>query len=76
MLSSVFPRVPRNMPRKTVAAVAMLHKTAEPVYRELQALEARCVSETGRPLHGDEIFNYLEALRVREGGHIGYLTAK
>ncbi len=76
MLSSVFPRVPRNMPRKTVAAVAMLHKTAEPVYRELQALEARCVAETRRPLHGEEIFNYLEALRVREGGHIGYLTAK
>jgi len=76
MLSSVFPRVPRNMPRKTVAAVAMLHKTAEPIYRELQALEASCVAETGRPLHGEEIFSYLEELRVREDGHIGYLTAK
>ena len=38
MLSSVFPRVPINMPRKTVAVVAMLHKTAEPIYHELQRL--------------------------------------
>lgn len=76
MLSGIFPRVPRNMPRKTVAAVAMLHKTAEPVYRELQAFQAQCVAETGRPLHGDEIFKYLEELRVREGGNIGYLVAK
>lgn len=74
MLSGLFPRVPRNMPRKTVAAVAMLHKTAEPVYRELQALQAQCVSETGRPMHGDEVFAALEAIRARECGHIGYLV--
>lgn len=74
MLSSLFPRVPRNMRRKTVATVAMLHQTAEPIYHELQDLQRRCISETGRPLHGDEVFEYLENLYVRKGGHIGYLV--
>ena len=74
MLSSLFPRVPINMPRKTVAAVAMLHKTAEPIYLELQDLERKCVAEAGRPLHGSEIYAYLENLRIREGGRIGYLV--
>jgi hypothetical protein len=74
MLSSLFPRVPINMPRKTVAAVAMLHKTAEAVYLELQELERKCIAETGRPLHGNEIFEFLETLRMREGGRIGYLV--
>ncbi len=74
MLSSLFPRVPKNMPRKTVAAVAMLHKTAEPIYAELQQLELQCIRETGRPLHGDEVYAYLEAMRRREGNRIGYLT--
>ena len=75
MLSSVFPRVPINMPRKTVAAVAMLHKTAEAIYLELQDYERQCIAETGRPLHGSEIFAFLEKLRIREGGRVGYLVA-
>ena len=74
MLSSLFPRVPINMPRKTVAAVAMLHKTAEPIYHELQDLDRKCIAETGRPLHGTEIFEFLETLRGRDGGRIGYLV--
>lgn len=74
MLSGIFPRVPINMPRKTVAAVAMLHRTAEPIYRELQEQERQCVAETGRPLHGDEIFIHLEKIRAREGARIGYLV--
>jgi Permuted papain-like amidase enzyme, YaeF/YiiX, C92 family len=74
MLESLFPRVPINMPRKTVATVAMLHKTAEPIYLELQELERKCVAETGRPLHGTEIFEYLEKLRTRDGGRVGYLV--
>jgi Permuted papain-like amidase enzyme, YaeF/YiiX, C92 family len=75
MLSSLFPRVPINMPRKTVAAVAMLHKTAEAIYLELQDLERKCIAETGRPLHGSEIFAFLEALRIRNGNRVGYLVA-
>ena len=40
---------------------------------ELQDLQRRCIAETGRPLHGDEVFAYLEELYVRKGGQIGYL---
>lgn len=74
MLSGLFPRVPRNMPRKTVAAVAMLHQTAEPIYRELQETEFVCVAETGLPLHGNEIFGLLEAIRTRDKDRVGYLV--
>jgi hypothetical protein len=74
-LASVFPRVPRNMPRKTVAAVAMLHKTAEPIYAELREVERRSIASTGLPLHGLEILAHLERIRQREGQRIGYLRA-
>jgi hypothetical protein len=74
MLSSAFPRVPRNMPRKTVAAVAMLHKTAEPIYHELQHLNAEAVAENGVPMHGLDIFAALEKIRERYGHRIGYLV--
>lgn len=74
MLSSVFPRVPSNMPRKTVAVVAMLHKTAEPIYHELQRLNEQVVMETGVPMHGLDIFTALEAIRERDGNRIGYLV--
>ena len=74
VLSSVFPRVPINMPRKTVAVVAMLHKTAEPLYRELMKLNQACVAETGIPLHGIDVMDALESIREREGDRIGYLV--
>jgi len=73
-LSSVFPRVPANMPRKTVAVVAMLHKTAEPIYHELQRQNQQLVMETGVPMHGLDIFSSLEAIRERCGNRIGYLV--
>jgi hypothetical protein len=76
MLSSVFPRVPRNMPRKTVAVVAMLHKTAEPLYHELQRLNAQSVAETGVPMHGLDVLAALEKMRERDGDRIGYLVRK
>ena len=74
MLSSVFPRVPINMPRKTVAVVAMLHKTAEPIYHELQRLNQQSIAETGVPMHGLEVFAALEKIRERDGNRIGYLV--
>ena len=73
-MASVVPRVPINMPRKTVAAVAMLHKTAEPIYHELQELERANIAKTGRPMIGEEIYAALEAIRAREGDRIGYLV--
>lgn len=75
ILSSVAPKVPINMRRGAVAAVAMLHKTAEPIYRELVAANDASMVRHGRPLHGNEIFELLEDIRRREGHHIGYLTA-
>jgi hypothetical protein len=74
MLSSVFPRVPSNMPRRTVAVVAMLHKTAEPIYHELQRQNHQIVMETGIPMHGLDTFSALEAIRERCGNRIGYLV--
>lgn len=74
LMSSVVPKVPINMPRKTIATVAMLHKTAEPIYRELQQRDAAMVAEAGRPMHGKEIYTLLEQIRAREGAQIGYLV--
>ncbi len=76
ILASVAPKVPINMPRKAVATIAMLHKTAEPIVRELRELEAATVRQTGRPMHGNEIFEALERIRLREGSRIGYLVSK
>lgn len=76
VLSSAFPRVPSNMPRKTVAAIAMLHKTAEPIYHELQHLNQQVVIETGVPMHGVDILDALDAIRARHGNRIGYLVRR
>ena len=73
MIVDVIPKIPINMRRRTIATVAMLHKTAEPIYHELQKLERECIAETGRHMHGDEIFAHLERIRAREGDKIGYL---
>ncbi len=73
LLASALPRVPPNMRRKTIATVAMLHRTAEPIYYELQDLENRTIAATGVPMHGLEILDHLEAIRVRERNYIGYL---
>ncbi|MEQ1611146.1 MAG: YiiX/YebB-like N1pC/P60 family cysteine hydrolase [Hyphomicrobiaceae bacterium] len=75
MLSQTVPKVPINMPRKTIAAVAMLHKTAEPLLAEIRTLEAEHIARTGLPLHPRQIYAALEAIRQRSDGHIGYLVA-
>lgn len=76
ILSSAFPRVPSNMPRKTVAAVAMLHKTAEPIYHELQQLNQQSLATTGVPAHGLDVFAALDRIRERSGNEIGYLVRR
>ncbi|MFN0219006.1 MAG: YiiX/YebB-like N1pC/P60 family cysteine hydrolase [Hyphomicrobium sp.] len=76
LLASVFPRVPPNMRKRTIATVAMLHKTAEPLYHELQEYERRRIAETGAPLHGLEILDLLEGIRIREKNRIGYLRPR
>jgi hypothetical protein len=54
----------------------MLHKTAEPIYRELMKLNQEAVAETGVPLHGLEVMATLESIREREGDRIGYLVRR
>ncbi len=75
MLADVIPKVPINMRRKTIAAVAMLHKTAEPLLEEIRALEADQIARTGRPLHPRQVYEALEKIRQRSDGRIGYLVA-
>ena len=44
LIADVFPEVPPNMRRSTIQAVAMLHKTAEPLLADLRALEQQSLT--------------------------------
>lgn len=66
--------VPPNMSGSAISAVAMLHKTAEPIYRELEQLEAETIRNTGRQLHPRQVYDVLEQIRLRSGRRIGYLA--
>ena len=70
------PKVPSNMTTRTIGAIAMLHKTAEPILEHLLALEAERIEETGRPLHPREAQLELEKMRRAGNGRIGYLVVK
>ena len=76
LIADVVPKVPPNMQRSTIQAVAMLHRTAEPLLAELQAMERRSIDRTGRPLHAREVYDFLEAKRQASNGEIGYLVGK
>jgi hypothetical protein len=76
LVADVIPKVPPNMPRSTIKAVAMLHKTAEPLLAELQALERASIDRFGRPLHAREVFEHLERMREASRGRIGYLVGR
>jgi Permuted papain-like amidase enzyme, YaeF/YiiX, C92 family len=76
LLADVVPKVPINMPRRTIATIAMLHKTAEPLFEELKTLEMQAIARTGRPMHPREVREILERVRARVGSKIGYLVAK
>ncbi len=67
------PRVPMNMQRSTISAIAMLHATAEPLYKALSQLERRSIAERGHPLHPREVLDHLEAIRDKRPGRIGLL---
>jgi hypothetical protein len=74
LISDVVPKVPINMRRRTIATIAMLHKTADPLYKELVAREAESVARRGRPLSQDEVFAHLDAVRAASPERIGYLV--
>jgi len=72
-LSFVIPKIPSNIHRETIAVIAMLHKTAQPLLKELEAMEQRSIKETGRPLHPRDIYTHLDQVEANSGGRIGYL---
>lgn len=74
LVSGVVPKIPPHMRRRTIATIAMLHQTAEPLLAKLEAMEAERVQRTGRPLHPREAFALLEKERRNSGGRIGYLV--
>jgi len=76
LIADVVPKVPPNMRRSTIKAVAMLHQTAEPLLADLLALERHCIDRHGRPLHAREVFDHLELKRQESRGRIGYLVGK
>lgn len=76
LISDVVPKVPPNMQRSTIQAVAMLHRTAEPLLAELMAMERRSIDRSGHPLHAREVYEFLEAKRQSSNGQIGYLVGK
>jgi hypothetical protein len=76
LIADVIPEVPPNMKRKTIQAVAMLHKTAEPLLADLMSLERANIERFGRPLHAREIFERLEQAREKGKGRIGYLVGR
>ncbi|MEM1372176.1 MAG: YiiX/YebB-like N1pC/P60 family cysteine hydrolase, partial [Pseudomonadota bacterium] len=51
MIEDVIPRVPTNMSRRAIAALTMLHETAQPLLQELRNAEADSIRQTGLPLH-------------------------
>ncbi len=73
LIAKVAPKIPISMKRETVAAIAMLHYTAEPLFRKLQKLERESVRERGYPLHPREILTHLENMRRDAPTRIGYL---
>ncbi|MGI9476892.1 MAG: YiiX/YebB-like N1pC/P60 family cysteine hydrolase [Hyphomicrobiaceae bacterium] len=75
LLALVAPAVPMNMKRSTISAIAMLHYTAEPLFKQLQTLERKSVFERGYPLHPREILAHLENVREQSPERIGYLWA-
>lgn len=73
MIEGIIPKVPSNMKRSCIAAIAMLHQTAEPLLEDLRRLEANRIRQTDLPLHPREIREHLERMRQRAGNKIGYL---
>lgn len=74
MLVDIIPKIPINMRRRTIATIAMLHETAEPLLTALEAREAESIALTGRPQHPRDVLAWLEAQKRNSGGRIGYLT--
>jgi hypothetical protein len=75
LLADVLPRIPVNMRRKTIAVIAMLHHTAEPILEKLTELERAELERSWRPMHPRQVLAFLDEHRKASGGQLGYLVA-
>lgn len=75
-IAEIVPKVPRNMRRRTIATIAMLHRTAEPLLKDLVELELASIATTSRPLDADTVRTFLEHARETSGKRIGYLVRR
>ena len=75
MIKDVVPKVPRNMSAKSIGAVAMLHRTAQPVFLSLKLQERESIRTAGHPLHQNELRQRLEFVRNNSPGRIGHLVS-
>ena len=75
LVANLFARIPPHMPKRTIATIVMLQKTAQPLLEEIQHLERVRVATEGRPLHPREVLDYLEEVRRKGRGQVGYLMA-
>jgi hypothetical protein len=75
LMHSVVPKVPTNMKRRSIQAVAMLHATAQPLLAELKVLEQLSTGNKAVPLSAAEVLAHLERKRQEAKGRIGYLRA-
>lgn len=75
LMSQVVPKVPPNMKRKTIAVIAMLHKTAQPLLEQLTEREQAEIARSGRGPHPRETLAFLDEVRRTSGGRVGYLVA-
>ncbi len=75
MVADSIPEVPSHMPRRTIATIVMLHKTAEPIVEELRKIEKERNERFHFPLHPSEVLDWLERYRAKCGGEVGYLSA-
>jgi hypothetical protein len=76
MIADVVPKVPKNMRRKTIAVVAMLHKTAQPLLEKLSEIEQDEIARTGHPPHPRDVLAYMDDVRRTSNGRIGYLVGR
>jgi hypothetical protein len=74
IVASVVAKIPANMTFDAIGAVAMLHKTAEPLFTQLVELERESIARTGHQLHPRQVFEALEAMRAGDPGSVGYLV--
>jgi Permuted papain-like amidase enzyme, YaeF/YiiX, C92 family len=75
LVANLFARIPPHMPRRTIATIVMLQKTAQPLLEDIQHQERVRIAAEGKPLHPREVFDYLEDVRRRNAGQVGYLVA-